>query len=62
MGQVVDHYMPSNRRSEWRFLVRFKGLGPEDDAWMPWREASELPAMGDYSAAHKELNIPDQSG
>ncbi len=26
--QIVDHYMPSNRRSEWRFkfLARFKGL------------------------------------
>ena len=57
--QIVDHYMPSNRRSEWRFLARFKGLGPEDDVWIPWSKANELPAMDDYSAAHKELNIPD---
>ena len=56
---IVDHYMPSNRRSEWRFLARFKGLGPEDDVWIPWSKANELPAMDDYSAAHKELNIPD---
>ncbi len=28
--------------------------------WIPWSKANELPATDDYdSAAHKELNIPD---
>ena len=36
-----------------------KKLGLEDDVWIPWSKANKLPAMDDYSAAHKELNIPD---
>ncbi len=31
----------------------------QDDVWIPWSKANELPAMDDYSAAHKEQNIPD---
>ncbi len=64
--QIIDHYMYAfEPRSEWKFLTRFKGLrlpvGPEDDISIPWSKANELPAMADYSAAHKELtrNIPD---
>ncbi len=63
--QIVDHYMGTfkfdPKERVWRFLARFKGLGPEDDVWIPWSKANELPAMDDYSAAHnlKVLNTPD---
>ena len=41
---IVDHYLPSNKRGEWRFLARFKDSGPEDDIWIPWQRptSSEL--------------------
>ena len=55
---IVDHSMPSNRRGEWRFLARFKDSGPEDDVWIPWQKANELPALDRYSTEHPELNIP----
>jgi len=55
---IVDHYLPSNKRGEWRFLARFKDSGPEDDIWIPWHKANELPALDRYSQEHPELNIP----
>jgi hypothetical protein len=53
--------MPSTKRGEWRFLARFKDSGPEDDVWIPWHKANELPALDRYSKEHPDpnLNIPD---
>ena len=60
---IVDHSMPSNRRGEWRFLARFKDSGPEDDAWIPWQKANELPALDRYSTEHPEHSgQPAESG
>jgi hypothetical protein len=56
---IVDHSMPSSKRGEWRFLARFKDSGPEDDVWIPWHKANELPALDRYSKEHPDLNIPD---
>ena len=33
--------------------------GPEDDVWIPWHKANELPALDRYSKEHPDLNIPD---
>ncbi len=60
---TVDHSqaVPSSKRGEWRFLARFKDSGPdsEDDVWISWHKASELPALGRYSKEHPDLNIRD---
>jgi hypothetical protein len=56
---IVDHSMPSSKRGEWRFLARFKDSGPEDDVWIPWHKANELPALDRYSKEYPDLNIPD---
>jgi hypothetical protein len=39
--------------------ARFKDSGPEDDVWIPWHKANELPALDRYSKEHPDLNIPD---
>ena len=56
---IVDHNMPSRNMSWWDFKVRWRNLpSPEEDSWIPWREAKKLSAMDVYRAAHPELRIP----
>ena len=56
---IVDHNIPSRYKPDWDFKVKWKNLpSPEEDSWVPWREAKKLAQLDVYRAQHPELNIP----
>ena len=56
---IIDHNFPSRNKSDWDFKVRWKDLpSPEEDSWIPWREAKKLKQLDEYRNLHPELKIP----
>ena len=59
VDKIIDHNMPSRKQASWDFKVKWKDLpSPEEDSWIPWREAKKLEAMDRYRESHPELRIP----
>jgi hypothetical protein len=52
---IVDHRGKTKRNAEFR--IRWKGYGPNDDSWLPWKEARDLEAMDVYLKSHRGLKI-----
>ena len=59
VDSIVDHNMPSRYKSDWDFKVSWRDLpSPEEDSWIPWKEAKKLEQMDVYRRLHPELKIP----
>ena len=57
VGCIVDHCMPAKKKADWQFRARQLGHGPEEDLWVPWKEAYPLVALDAYKADHLELGL-----
>ena len=55
--EIVDHSTnDSRRKSDWDFKVRWKGTAPEDDTWIPYKEAQPLAALEEYVKRNPQLS------
>ena len=54
---IMDHYMLAKKKADWQFQVWWLGHGPEEDLWLPWKEAHPLAALDVYKAEHPELGL-----
>ena len=64
--RILDHTTRNSRRkTDFDFLVRWKGQGPEEDMWVPYSEVRPLAAFEEYVRQHPELGrfgiFPDES-
>ncbi|KAJ2925766.1 hypothetical protein H1R20_g11329, partial [Candolleomyces eurysporus] len=51
----IDKIIDSRRRGRgWRYLVRWRGYGPEDDEWLPGKDLEECEALDIWQAAHPQ--------
>jgi hypothetical protein len=58
--EVVGFYKRGSK-SNWKAKVRYEGCGPEDDAWVPWKDARKMQQMHTYLREHRKANlIPEQ--
>ena len=49
VDRIIDH---QRRGRGFRFLVRWKGYGPEDDTWLPGAQCRDLAALDSYCNEH----------
>jgi len=66
VDKILDHTTRnSHRRTDFDFLVRWKGQDSEEDMWVPYSEVRPLAAFDEYVREHPELNrfgiLPDDS-
>ncbi|RXW17191.1 hypothetical protein EST38_g8660 [Candolleomyces aberdarensis] len=51
----IDRIIDSRRRGRgWRYLVRWRGYGPEDDEWLPGKELEDCEALDIWQKAHPQ--------
>jgi transposase InsO family protein len=46
--KIITHDGNTNRKSTLRFLVRWRGFGPADDTWEPWKHVRLVKPVHDY--------------
>ncbi|GJF00839.1 hypothetical protein PsYK624_171410 [Phanerochaete sordida] len=54
--RILDH---RRRGRGWSFLVRWRGYGPEHDAWIPGSEVVNLDTYGDWLADNEPDALPE---
>jgi Chromo (CHRromatin Organisation MOdifier) domain/Integrase zinc binding domain/Integrase core domain len=54
---IVDHRKTGTRKTDWEFLVRWKGYEPSEDTWEPFSNVKELAALDLYLESHPDLQI-----
>ena len=64
--KILDHTTrDSHRKTDFDFLVRWKGQSSEEDMWVPYSEVRPLAAFGEYVRQHPEFGkfgiFPDES-
>ena len=55
---IVDHKGSHRNKRTLQFRIRWLGYGPDDDTWLPYKDAKDLKALDDYLQFHPELNLP----
>ena len=55
---VIDHIVDARRAGRGhRYLVRWKGYGPEDDTWLPGKELRDCEALDRWEAENGGRDI-----
>jgi hypothetical protein len=54
--EKVVEFQNRGPKKNWRAMVRYEGLGPEEDSWIEWKEGRKM-QMHDYLREHNKSNL-----